>query len=137
MNEEEISLDELKIKLLDHTPIGEEIATAVADKIIQDKGRDGIWYCHRDYCGHGLVYMDDCICLVEVYDGYAHEGSVLKKWDIKTEFIDWLAVQSDYSLSGSEQSERELHTINKWRLNNQRLTRARFLDYLSRGNRYY
>lgn len=110
--------------------VGTELASSVAKRLLQGKGRHGVWYSHRDYCGHGLVSIDGNISLVEVHDGYALEGPVLLSWNSESDFTSWLARQSDYSLAGADPDEKELYTKESFALNNQRLTTERLIEYV-------
>ena len=116
---------------LSKEPIGLELAERVASKLVTDRGRRGIWYTHRDYCGHGLVFLEEKICLVEYSDGFPKEGSILNSWGTKSGFVNWLKDQSDHSLSGADEKEKEIYTNNPFTLNNQRITRKRLKRYLA------
>ena len=116
---------------LSKEPIGAELAERVATKLVKDRGRKGLWHTHRDYCGHGLIFLDGRICLVEYDDGYAHEGSVLKSWQTEADFVDWLKDQSDYSLSSTDPKEKDLFTTSPFKQNNQRITRRRLERYVA------
>ena len=66
-------------------------------------------------------------------EGYrdTHTGSVkIMEWESKTDFITWLADQSDYSLSGADQNE--LFEEDAFLLNNQRITRRRCIDFVKK-----
>lgn len=116
---------------LSREPVGAELAEQVASKLIKDRGRRGVWYTHRDYCGHGLIFLHERICLVEYSDGFPQEGSVLKSWQSESDFAQWLGAQSDYSLSSADPEQKELFTTDPWRLNNQRITTRRLERYVA------
>lgn len=118
------------IKNLDRSVIGRELAAAVAEQLLKHNGKTGIWFSHRDYCGHGLIFQDRQFRLVVVHDGYATEEPVLKEWKDAVAFVDWLSKQSDFSLSGADPQQKELFTTDCFSLNNQRLTRKRLKDYV-------
>lgn len=118
------------IEKLNRSKIGIELASKVAKKLLKDKGRKGIWYTHRDYCGHGLISIDDNISLVEVHDGDPLDGKALLSWKSESDFISWLARQSDFSLSGADPDEKELFSEDSFGLNNQRLTAERLTEYV-------
>lgn len=122
---------EKTISNLSREPIGLELAEAVASKLISERGRGGIWYTHRDYCGHALVYLYEKICVVEYDDGMPFEGTILKRWKSESEFVGWLRNQSDYSLSGADEREADLYTDNRYRQNNQRITARRLRRFLA------
>lgn len=132
MNKEHTWSTPDKILLLSKEPIGIRIAEQVARRLIRDDGRHGIWYTHRDYCGHGLICINGSISMVEVYDGFADEGTVLRSWDSQSDFADWLSKQSDYSLSGADNNDVVLYTTDSFFRNNQRLTLKRMLEYIEK-----
>lgn len=114
---------------LSREPIGLPLAERVTARLVKDAGRKGVWNSHRDYCGHGLIYLAPEFRLVEVHDGQAAEGRVLSVWTSDSGFSAWLAGQSDFTLSGADAREPLLHTAVPARLNNQRLTRNRLQAY--------
>ncbi len=115
---------------LSRQEFGEDLSTLVAEKLRNDDGKRGLWNCHRDYCGHGLIYQDSQYRLVEVNDSSASEGKVIRAFENTGEFVAWLGRQSDFSLSGIDESEREFHSSEPFNVNNQRITRARLRDYV-------
>lgn len=123
--------DKKEIAALSREPIGKELAEKVSSKLVSDGGKRGIWYHHRDYCGHGLIFLNGMICLVEYSDGFIREGTTLKSWETESSFIDWLKNQNDYSLSGADLSEPEIFTSNPFTRNNQRITTHRLNRYLT------
>ena len=116
---------------LSRESVGPALASRVAARLVKDAGRKGIWNSHRDYCGHGLIYRESQLCLVQVHDGLAKDGLMVGAWNSEAEFAGWLARQSDYSLSGAEPGEALLYTSNPSQINNQRLTRVRLEEYAS------
>lgn len=80
---------------LSEEPYGHELARAVADELEQ---RD-IGYRHRDYCGTGMEKHGDTYTFGPILDG----GMIVKhQFTGRDAFIEWLAVQSDKSLSEGE-----------------------------------
>lgn len=118
---------------LSRRKVGRDLARRVVARLVERDGRYGVYNTHRDYCGHGLVFQAGRFRLVEVHDGYARDGRTLMSWDDQDSFIDWLARQTDFSLSGADPSKPELHTSDPFKLNNQRLTREQLLTYLHGG----
>ncbi len=114
---------------LSKEPIGAELATRVVEQLMGDADKRGLWFSHRDYCGHGLKHSSGQFHLIEVYDGYAHHE--LQSWGDEEAFRVWLGSQSDWSLSGADDSQPELLANSTFDLNNQRLTRQRMVDYVS------
>ncbi len=106
---------------------GSKLISVVANKLMNDVAPNGLLYSHRDYCGHGLVYHKDCFLLVEVFDGWPIENKALASWTSKQEFVDFFALQSDYSCSGVEKNT----LFSKGDINNQRITRERLEEFLS------
>lgn len=115
---------------LSREKFGTDLSSLVAEKLQSDDGERGLWNVHRDYCGHGLIYRDSQIRLITVQDGHATEGKLLKAWDNADAFVAWLARQSDYSMSGADESEADLLPSSSSNLNNQRITRVRLRDYV-------
>ena len=111
------------IEALSHEDVGRELAKKVADKL---KKGDALFYSHRDYCGHGLIFSDGNYQLVSVYDGVS---SALEKFNSSKEFINFLARQSDYSLAGADCKEHVFFTESAFELNNQRLTTNRLQNF--------
>ena len=107
----------------------------VANRLESDREKSGLWFSHRDYCGHGLICIKDEFHLIEVHDGYAEYSDKIKSWNNKNDFCSWLAKQSDYSLSGADKNQSELYTQEAFSLNNQRLTQQRMIDYVAYGRR--
>ena len=93
----------------------------------------GILFLHRDYCGHGLAWRTDptALTLGVVYDGHLC-GDVLKTWslDEKEAFIDWIAEQSDFTLSGVDPASAAFYSSDPWNQGNQRITKARIQSFL-------
>lgn len=121
--------EQSEILSLSKKPIGQELAQRVADKLTSSSRRQYIANRHRDYCGHGLVFQDDTIRLVEVHDGSVSDATIIKQWSSSEVFVAWLANQSDFSLSGADSQEPDLYTDNRWTLNNQRLTQSRLEQF--------
>lgn len=111
--------------------VGKDIAAKVADRL--EKGEELV-YRHRDYCGMGLRFVENVFVYGEAQDGYILapvEISTWSKppesWEYRTfagreDFIRWLAVQTDESLSG-------IDVPKKGTANNQRLTIKRLADF--------
>ncbi|HZY82584.1 MAG TPA: hypothetical protein VFE50_23820 [Cyclobacteriaceae bacterium] len=100
-------------------PFGKEFAQRVAQKL---KTKSNLMYSHRDYCGTGLTWDNHQFIYCHVNDGYPAE--VILSFDTEQAFIDWLAEQSDQSLSGSNDA-------NEFYRNNQRITQARLFDFIN------
>lgn len=115
-------------------PYGAPLASAVADRL--ERG-DVLSYGHRDYCGMGIRFADGRYIYGEVADGELPSELELSKWtDVPTnwerlvfhsrsEFVGWLARQSNDTLSGKELRDQ-------WLIGNQRITRQR-LESFARG----
>lgn len=134
MSQYEWSSDQA-LSSLSREPIGRELAKKVAARLLKDADKSGLWFSHRDYCGHGLMYASGQFLLIEVHDGYADDSRSLLTWDDEDAFQVWLSNQSDYSLSGADESHAELVASSTFELNNQRLTRQRMVDYVAYGCR--
>ena len=92
-------------------------------------------YSHRDYCGIGLRFVDQVFVCGEVNDGelpspkevaYWQEGGNFEQkiFDSKEEFVQWLAAQTDESLSGKNLEQ-------EWLRNNQRLSISRLRAFVT------
>ena len=109
------------INNLSKNPIGVTLASAVANRL---KNNRNIINAHRDYCGHGLDFKDGKFRLLSVHDGLIEHSDVVHEWDSEKGFIEFLARQSDWSLSGADIDEEILYTDDDFFLNNQRITKA-------------
>ena len=103
----------------DTTPYGKKLALAVANKV--EKGID-LANSHRDYCGKGLAFYNEKFNYVTVNDGNYFFDEVI--FDSKSEFVDWLAAQSDETMCGKESND-------KWIQDNQRITRSRLENFVA------
>lgn len=108
----------------DTKPYGIAFAERVARKLSEG---GSVYYKHRDYCGMGLWCEDGWFCYDEVWDcGPMPVQELLptadkrgaRFFDTRHAFVEWLAVQSDHSLSGLELKD-------EWLQQNQRITRER------------
>jgi hypothetical protein len=128
------------INKLDKVPFGETLASEVACNI--DKGLC-MTYIHRDFCGQGIFssnwniswdtakYPPHGYRICDVVDGYP-QGFTYKEFALKEEFVKWLAVHSDFSMSGI--IDNEFYTADPWRRNNQRITKDRLLMFVATVN---
>ncbi|MGO1245156.1 hypothetical protein [Sphingobacterium sp. JB170] len=111
---------------------GEALAGAVAKKLRESPtrlreedyylGTGGLYHAHRDYCGIGLYFFDGRFCLGEVNDGMGPHP-VLITFENEGEFVQWMANQSDQSMSMIV-SDGQL----SFSFNNQTITKIR-LEY--------
>ena len=123
-------------------PYGTQLATHLATKLWANQVKDytidcfGIFETHRDYCGHGLAWLHargiSRLIIAEVNDGY-FSGPNLMTWstDEQNAFIDWLAVQSDFSLSGCDQTSVLFYKSDEFYQNNQRITESSIKEFLA------
>lgn len=102
-------------------PVGIILAGQVAAQLMNGRS---LVYRHRDYCGTGLIYYDKTFFYSRFYDG--SKEKLLEKFTVASEFITWLAHQTDRSLSG----ERE-EFFYKF---NQRITRLRLIEFVGQEN---
>ena len=114
------------IEALSHEEIGKDLAKRVASKL---KNGDTLFYSHRDYCGHGLMYKDNSYHIFRIIDADIEDALTLEKFNSSEEFINFLARQSDYSLAGADCKEHVFFTESAFELNNQRLTANRLQDF--------
>lgn len=75
------------------TPYGPTLAQAVINRL-----RSGaqLSYTHRDYCGTGLRFRQECFEYVELWDHGAYSLNTFKS---ESAFVQWLSQQSDASLA--------------------------------------
>ena len=116
---------------LQKSQYGLALASAVADRLYNG---DVLAYGHRDYCGMGLRFADGEFIYGEVSDGELPTSEELKIWsDIphkferltfssKSDFVAWLAAQSDTSLHGTDLRGPQL-------VGNQRITLKRLESF--------
>jgi hypothetical protein len=103
----------------DHTPYGTALAEQVADALTQGRA---VAFSHRDYCGMGLRYRSQQFCYGELYDGdFIEEPQAC--FATRAGFVQWLARQSDHSLSRVEEAD-------SWYWYNQTITRERLENFL-------
>jgi len=115
----------------DSNPVGTSVAEAVAKRL--ETGTT-LAYGHRDYCGAGLRFVDGEYIYGEVSDGMLPSTKELQEWvqvpaamerivfSSRTEFVAWLAAQTDASLNDSELRDPCL-------VGNQRLSKRRLLAF--------
>lgn len=104
---------------------GNALAAKVA-KALKDKGP--CVNSHRDYCGKGLAFVDGKFLYGSVNDGYL--DNVDMEWVDDKEFVEWLASQSDWSLSGID-STLPGYEKEPFGRNNQRITKDRLEDFVA------
>ena len=114
---------------LDDTPFGADLATRVANYLRQGhRLAEG----HRDFCGMGLACHAGTFHYAQVYDGMfraldtgADDGgsSDDRAFGSESEFIGWLARQSDQSLARLDHTDPFYHR-------NQTLTGARLIEFV-------
>lgn len=107
---------------LNQEPFGEKIAKKVADKL---ETRVLLINVHPGYCGTALALDGkDFVYTDQVQDGQIHH--VTQRFSSKTEFIKWLAAQSDDSLKNCDQ------TLSKsLQCRNQTITKQRLIDFVN------
>jgi len=125
---------------------GEELGYMLATKLWANQTKNhakdcfGIIHLHRDYGGHGLAWAklsnsDDVSSLIlsEVHDGYLNQHTFCLKWSTEQQkdFVLWAGHQSDFSLSGFDESSAALYTPDRFKQNNQRITEQRIRDFLA------
>jgi len=100
---------------------GKELANAVATHL---KEIGPIAEMHRDYCGVGFAYQAGAFIYTHFHDGdpdlkplhKSGMSGVIHKFSSEQEFVNWLSLQNDASLSGSWAGASD------WYTNNQRIT---------------
>jgi hypothetical protein len=97
--------------------IGNQLAVQVANKLMN---YSPFGYAHRDYCGTGFSYEAEVYRYGRIVDGYFDE--TLLQFKSRNEFINWLALQDNETLSGKEEED--------FYYNNQRITRERLLLFV-------
>lgn len=108
-----------KMLLADKALFGKELSEKVTARL--DKG-DMLAYGHRDYCGRGLWRNDaGYYCYGFVWDYALEEDQVFKT---RSEFVEWLAAQSNASLSMAESPNPFYH-------GNQVITKQRLEEFVN------
>jgi len=103
---------------------GYELANQVAEKLIK---HDSFGDAHPGHCGTGLFYNKRCFMVASVYDGEPWDE--YKIFETQEEFVEWLAKQSDWSMSGFSEDpesipkEENIHLCLFRRINRNRLER--------------
>ena len=121
--------DDETIANLSRVKFGMELAHRVAIKLKTQGISSGLFYSHRDYCGHGLIYRNGQFILVEVYDGFPDQSEFLATWDSEKEFVRFLAGLSDFTCSGADATSKLFYTNDSFSLNNQRITKDWLQEY--------
>jgi len=119
--EETRRLQELKQMLLArNTAYGRELAEQVATSLVEG----ALCYGHRDYCGMGLEKnASGNYVYAVVWDGWLEP---VHTFHTREAFVQWLAVQSDASLSRVDEPDT-------WLWNNQVINRERLEEFVNRG----
>uniref|UniRef100_A0A0G4G8R9 Uncharacterized protein n=1 Tax=Chromera velia CCMP2878 TaxID=1169474 RepID=A0A0G4G8R9_9ALVE len=119
---------------LDRTPYGKDLARSLADALVEAKAWSGdepyIGYVHRDYCGYGVGLCKDTFWYGPLEcDGWPVKSEDAEKsWKSADEFVDWLAQQSNYSLSGVPEAEEKGEF--SFSVNNQRMNKGRIEQFI-------
>ncbi|HEY1051893.1 MAG TPA: hypothetical protein VGE39_19110 [Prosthecobacter sp.] len=108
-------------------PFGADLAARVA-AVLGDG--HALCYGHRDYCGMGLAFVQGRFCYGEVWDGQVEDleklaqgGENARVFEDAGAFVDWLAQQTDESLSRSRDE-------NDFYRHNQTLDRERLVAFV-------
>lgn len=113
--------------------IGQELAENIF--LYLKKNRE-ISHNHYGYCGVGFVLQDSTIHYTHFDEWLSYKQGVMyvpggeytgiiRTFEGKRPFVDWLSEESDLSLSGIE-------TEDQWYIGNQRITIKRLLNLLER-----
>lgn len=122
---------------LSREPYGRDFAKKVIVKLTKEysektySGPVGVYTSHRDYCGIGLFCYGRTFGIAYVWDGMPSRDGNIISFRNDREAIDFLAKQSDYSMSGYDKSS-PLKEGSEFKLNNQRLTRRMLENFLSK-----
>lgn len=116
---------------------GKELAKKVAKFIEKKSTLNSICYFHRDYCGVGFFLKEGIYYYTHFFDGYPSlvfdsekPENLIQKFTKKSEFVNWLAKQSDQSLSG--ENDYNYHGYdNSFYVDNQRITKKRLKNILA------
>ena len=123
-------IDSLSSKLY-----GKELALKVMESL---KIKKTCALSHRDYCGWGFRYQPDSetnskghlVELVTNNDDYSFVREL--SWDDEYSFVDWLAKQSDLSMSGADLDSKIGKILHKqdFSTNNQTITEIRLRTFI-------
>jgi len=109
---------------LSRKALGAELARRLWERLQKAGIGEGLIHqFHRDFCGHGLIRTEDGVILCDILDG-SYPGPPIATWATAEEFVEFLARQSDFSMSGWDPAEPVFFTEDHWYRNNQRLTSA-------------
>ena len=113
--------------------VGQSLAEAVASRL---ESGHVLANKHPEYCGIGLQHTNGVFIVSEVSDGdlfnesqYAMarqrgDNPEFAAFHSRAEFVAWLALQTDASLSGNDLAQ-------EWLRGNQRLSLARLQDFIA------
>jgi hypothetical protein len=118
------------VATLSREPYGIDLAQQVGRRLVTKD--HSLCYSHRDYCGLGLFYQPEkqSIILSYVEDGF--QAETVKEFMSVEAFVQWLSIQSDYSLSGASTDPTHLHETQSFVINNQRINRDRLENFVNR-----
>jgi len=110
------------IENLSREKYGVDLARLVAGYL---RNHRSICNQHRDYCGVGLFFHDTGNFTISyVMDGFC--DTTIHDFQNEDAFIEWLSVQSDYTMSGVDDDLGDFY------LNNQRITREKLESYIGK-----
>ncbi|EFC46575.1 predicted protein [Naegleria gruberi] len=107
-----------RIAQLSNVEYGSEFALKVAKALVSGKN---IVNNHRDYCGLALFYENSEYVLAYCNDGCDFDP--IEKFASEEAFVEFLAKQSDFTLSGADKNSK-LYEESTFARNNQRINRA-------------
>lgn len=107
---------------------GKELAYSVANLL---KTIGPIAEMHRDYCGVGFIYHNGVFIYTHFYDGEPNlypldesgKSGVINRFVAEQDFVNWLSIQNDASLSGAETGDASY-------ANNQRITQEKLKQFV-------
>lgn len=118
------------IAALSKESYGDELATRLWTAMEAQPVDSGIINHHRDYCGIGLMRTAQGVTIARFEDGFY--VLPLLSWTNLPEFVAYWSQQSDFGQSGADARYPELWAKSDFERNNQRITRARILEFLER-----
>jgi hypothetical protein len=82
---------------LSRKPLGTLLAERIWRKLLDEVPGTGVIYDHhRDFCGQGLIRTENGVMLADVQDGGLYFGPPIAEWSTETDFVAFLARQSDF-----------------------------------------
>lgn len=125
----------------DRTPFGHDLAQGLWLRLMQmwlinGLRMNGISIVHRDYCGHGLIRVEEGVELTDIWDGMP--SVAWESWSDANSFVEFWSRQSAFSCSGHDASALSIFLHGKCEYpDNPRINRARLEGTLKNDTQHF